>query len=1161
MLSSQLRARQMLTPEQQQGLLSRLGQQGGQLVSDLLWAVDTPAAAVRSGLAYFQDGEWRNPLSDQRVYSEDLLDREGWEPGLSRFATGMALDIATDPLTWLTGGLTKAGRAAQATGLIGDASAIASRSLQKSALAAGKTSADMTGRAGRTLKALGNELHQFVEHSSRPLVGQRTALRNTTLDDFMKHAVQQDPRAKEALDAFLSKKGWNYADLQGQPLRKSFGIAGTGIAGDPLGETAGNVLASGLDRIGEAARWSKPGVLAHAYLNKAAGSAEDAVSQAAAIRINKAADAGQAKGNRIAADLAYDLRQTRIDPDVARRTGISSVFSPEAADALDRYIERVAATAKDIDLVENTPGLKAFVERWGNEASRLLRESADEGLMSHALDHNYGASYRPYQMETASGHHARTGKRKGAAFDLVTGDMLARSKSLQLPGGVDQLRALSQDKRFVGLGDKFVEDDVAKALFREINDPSSPYYASRQGSPASQWVANTDPNIPAMPEYSLAKSRSLARFLHNLPPDAGPVFGNHPAEAVARYVAGRERAIATSPEVVKSIASMVIDTPAGKVAGGRHMSAGAALTKLGLRSPKDAAGMRGGAAARLREAIAEGLSLKTGKQVAADSINLAEYSIDVDRVDRMLRMADLFASPKSKTQIGEFLDQYVKLFKAQVLTWPSRFTRDFMSDALLNLIEAGPSAAEWTWHGSNLLDGQIDKFLPALKRIPLYQNMPDEAALKAFMQDAAEHRVLGGLKVADTGGADRSGQLLQEILPGSKRVSLGGVFAGKEGRTWGEFGRGVSDIAGVRGVSWGNAGVKRADHTNPLFQAGERAGELTDSLNRLGGYLALMAQGVSPREAATRMRAAHIAYDSLSPFEKGLRDQVVPFWAYTSRIGKYVVEQFATRPGGAYAQTIRGLDKIQRDSDDTYIPQTMRERVGIPLSRELFGELAEPAPGQRRFVTNIDLPGMAAINLFSAVHDGDSLNVGASAMETARNITGTFAPHLQTAAKVMTGVDPFTKKPLGESPTALDTIAGGVTGNPDFRFSPAVNTALDLLMPGAGRLATAGRQLADPRIEDFGERATQTAINQVAPVRFAIVDEDRRRGDAIRQIDEMLGRSPASKTFETVSVNEEDFATLSPEMQQLVLLKRALEQQRRAEGKAKKRAERLRGGR
>ena len=496
----------------------------------------------------------------------------------------------------------------------------------------------LPGRAQRTLTALKTNIRDFAEHTTRPLVGKREALRTTTLDDALKAAPADAQKAlKEQLDAYLTKNKLTYDQVKDQTLGKSFGLGfgSASIVGDPLGAAAGEALARGADRFGESIRWSTPGLYAHAMFNKAAGGQTDAAAQAAALRINQTADISEAKGRREAAEMADMLRVAKIDPAVASRTGIDDVMSAKAGEAIDRYLEKNAATAADIDFVENTPGVRAFVDRWGHLAPKILTESEAMGLRAHQLQHNYGAGYRPYQLEHVLDRVVGKKSRQPALFDTVTGDMLARSKALQLPGGIDQLRKFSQDRDFVGLGDAFKEDEVAQKLYEAINDPSHKYYAAMADSPVGKAAAQSAADRAALSAawssgamstaaakkaaavpaagYSKAKARQLARFLNQIEvPDAGdisPVFGNHPLEATTRYVYGRKRAIGTADELINTIASRLVNQTPGQVEGGKHISALSALQKAGLKSPKtvlaDGTKVRGGAAAELRSRMAE----------------------------------------------------------------------------------------------------------------------------------------------------------------------------------------------------------------------------------------------------------------------------------------------------------------------------------------------------------------------------------------------------------------------------------------------------------------------------------------------------------------------------------------------------------------------------
>lgn len=117
------------TPEEDEGFLNSLGRSvmsGLAVAGNLL---DLPGSMVRDALTGNNPfDQWADPFGgSDRVSGRDMLEQwgvldeneEGFDAG---DVGGFAAEVLTDPLTFLTGGLTRAGKVAEAGGLLGKAS-------------------------------------------------------------------------------------------------------------------------------------------------------------------------------------------------------------------------------------------------------------------------------------------------------------------------------------------------------------------------------------------------------------------------------------------------------------------------------------------------------------------------------------------------------------------------------------------------------------------------------------------------------------------------------------------------------------------------------------------------------------------------------------------------------------------------------------------------------------------------------------------------------------------------------------------------------------------------------------------------------------------------------------------------------------------------------
>jgi len=1050
------------------------------------------------------------------------------------------------------------------------------------------SAADLPGRAKRTLADMGApDAAKYIEHQGRPLVGQRAAMAKQTLDDLVTNAA--DPTAaRKSVDDYLASSGQKYDDIAHEQLGRTFGF---GLGDDAIGFNVPGIsqerVAAAFDRIGEAARWGKlpltnisPGVAWNAKFGIANAGRTSAMGQAMAQRFHAAGQEGAAKGRVKAADSADLLRRAKIDPAVAARTGINDVWSTDAFEAIDRVVEGLSATPKDYDFVNSTPEVKQFVERWlTQDAPGALAASKDMGLRAHQLQHAYGAGYRPYQLEGRFDDIVGGPKTaKTAIYDTVTGDMLKRQKMLMLPGGIDQLRHYSTDARFVNgrginpaTGQKWTDDAVAQILHSEINDVNSAYWKSRQGSRMAGDLAAGNAK-----EYSLGKAKVLADFLNKLPGDV-PIYGNSTVDATTQYLSGRERLLGMAPEIYKTLTAHIVANPKGSVVGGKHLTVAETLNQLGLVSPNPQLkalktqfkNLSGAAAINpatkkawkftdwvasqgktipldegARQKMREYIGKATGQ--AADSVNLSQYSVPQSLIDEMKKVETFYNDPGDQ---GKFIENLHRLFKSQVLLWPSRYTRDFSSSAVGNAIVAGagPSMLGYTV-AKPLLGGDLATAVPLLRQLPRYANITDDdALLNAFYRDAADSNILGGVG-ADRNGIDRTGTAVKEMLPGAVPTSLGGIASDLKERVAANP-RAAADYFGVSGMSWGNNGIERATTTNPIYKAGEELGDYTDSISRMAGYIGLLSKGVSPREAADRMRAVHVQYDNLTPFEKKIRG-AVPFYAYKSRSGAWAVDQLMRKPMGTYGQiAMRVPDSLQRSDDETYIPQTLREQTGFALPESTPFGLGKPAPGQRGFISNLEVPGLAALNTASVAFSGDDISLLDSITSTGQNVMKDLSPYLKAPLEIGTQQDFFTKRPLRQSVTPIERTIRSVSGDEDFKMHPLINKGIDVALPGFSRVFNAASQVTDVRQPTVASAVGETVFNNVMPFKYRRVDTDRQRRDALGFLDDQFKNYG---TMELSTVSDEDFASMPADQQRLYLLRRNLQEKERKAQKASK---------
>jgi hypothetical protein len=398
---------------------------------------------------------------------------------------------------------------------------------------------------------------------------------------------------------------------------------------------------------------------------------------------------------------------------------------------------------------------------------------------------------------------------------------------------------------------------------------------------------------------------------------------------------------------------------------------------------------------------------------------------------------------------------------------------------------------------------------------------------------------------------------VKTLMPGSSPVSLQQSFA--------PLFRDASDKASdwnpfkVRGMPDGKGG-RLTETANPAFKVGENLGDYNDAIIRMSGWLALLKQGVDPLVAAKRMRRQHIDYQSLTPFEKSLRDKWVPFYTFESRSAARTIGDLVDRPGGRTAQSLRFINRLQDSNKDEYLPERLRSQPSIPIPDFVgdlteavgLGNLAKTPEGNQRYLTNIELPGFPALGKPVLKRDAaGAISPYHSLLATMQNYAGSLAPVPKGIAELVTDRDFFQKRPLADVNTPADMIAKSLTGSDDAKAPEEIN-ALLRLAPFLSRELTTAKSMLDEKQGTVGERALATGLRTMTGLNVTAATPDEQRYDAQKQADFLLRRY--SKSFRKPVIPEDVLMTLPPELQQVYGLTRRLDKDR---ADAAKRAKRL----
>jgi hypothetical protein len=1165
-----------LTPQQREALMSTLGARSIQTAELLFDIIDTPASYVRDILAGERLGNRTTPghMLDSMGLRPSKEALGGWGRPVAEFVAG----ALPDPLNLVgIGSIGQAGKAAKGIrtaanlNLLDDASRVMSRRLIESNNLASRHARNALDSWSSNFGKQASDLTD-ADLLARPLAGPRESRRGLTLQDLVEDRSLLDPAtgawqarrsaAEQAeLIAKIENQGIKYADVAGDSLRQDIGLGlpfsdanliGTNIPG-------GEWLAKGLDKTGQAIRWSSPARHAYATFSRDMFGAVEEGGQIVGKEVANAIRGADAASGRAIADALQDLQ-----PDVLNNEQLSASM---------RRILGGYGEAADLDLITRgsatfRPDLKKFVDDWaapGGLKETYLARRMDAGLPSQGYASRYSGEYFPrhiddlsFQSRIEAGLAGGGRSRGGRAFSTLTPDMIARRKYLDVPGGEDFINRLGLDPNVAGPNRAFPNgalqtiEDAAQYIYKEVENEARRRYPSGRL-----------PNGQPVPKYNMDRARRMADFLSKLDDTSIkaklPIFGSHFTDDFARYVKGNERSLAITDTLTELMAGSAKNQKARLVPGGLHVPLRQAARNLGLQTVNTAT--PGATPLMMRAGIEPNLLARLAKRFPGQVNELKNFSLDERMVQRLTRIADFYDYPEVQKGWLKFFDDYTRLWKASILAFPARFTRDWYSGGFSNAVEVGVGTE--LWHGytgaRHLIQGDMDKLDAIIGMAPRYRGMAKATRLREFQNDLAAGGLLGGRRAADfadTRSSLQSGKdVADEFLPGmNPRTTLGY-------QAWDLLSlnkpRPVADAAySELGKNWNriaDVGWKRPrDIGNPVLRWSQRLGDTTDSINRSAGYIGLLLKGIDPLEAAARMKAAHVDYASLTTIEREAFRRFIPFWSFTSRIGKWVATKLYEKPGGRFSQFgLRAPDTFLQTEDDDYVPESIRSSYGMPISPSYARPFGQQQEGATPWLTKIALPGIQELNMFRLGFDQHGTpEIGRTAWNTAVDSVGRMAhPAVKSGIEAVSGINLFTNRPYKEFTPAINEIAQEAGIHPDSVYGQYISRAAPFvdLVPFVSRpMQIANRLLDADKVPDFHDRLYQMGINATTGFSIQNVTDEQRSIDARREIGDMLRDNRLVRAFTQPYIPEAAKPYADPQLLEMMALERTLGQEANA---------------
>lgn len=567
-----------------------------------------------------------------------------------------------------------------------------------------------------------------------------------------------------------------------------------------------------------------------------------------------------------------------------------------------------------------------------------------------------------------------------------------------LQGGTPLINKLTLDPQLSGVAHGMKPADMTKQFWNQ-----------------QEQLVNQAMQAAGVPNQMYEHSRQLAKWLADLDPrhvtENIPVFPHNPVEEAARRVEIGDRAIGMAKAIRESIQQPgnnfdFMQAPPGSV------PVKDALERAGLDAPATLQLMGLPADAHMPKELAE----------------------DIGRVVKS------FQRPDEVNAVLKAVDKFTALFKTGVTSLaPAFHVRNRTSGAVQNWMIGAFSLRS---------ERDADRLIRARGAISglqelggKYAGLSDDAATKQFAHEVFAQKIAPrgqGIGLSELSGTTLDRNMASDI-PGVNPVKFRKIASDARPRN-------------LRELNPMNiAGVATETDVNSLAKAGREAGGYIEAQNRISGYLELRRKGFSPGQAAERINAAHVDYNSLSAAEREVLRRTFPFYSFQKGMSEFVAKELLDRPGGKMGQTIRAANQHDQEGP---VPDDVASSLSIPM-----GQLSD---GSQRYLTGTGLMHEA---VFDPLHVKNGLpDVGATVAE----IGGKLNPLLKAGIESGTNYSLFQQRPLD----TLDPAIGRTLSNlglrdtfPSGRARPVIGPQFEnaVMNTPISRLISTARTATDKR--------------------------------------------------------------------------------------------------